>query len=276
MIPLILVVETDTGTSKLLGVLLERQGFDVDVVTTMAQARALLEHVRYGAVILGLQLGDGSAFELLDFIRGTTPDLLDRAIVLSSSAPAHLQQARATFGVRALRKPFEIDELIDTVKYLADRTAHAPSFDEVFTRDSVTRGAKAGIIVRLDHSRVSIVTTFGYQPGEAERYFPAPLSADYPVCAAMRNRTPVWLASIQGAGHDYPLLVPIFKTYESHAIAAVPLLQGEEVIGAVGWSFGDSRRFDSGERRMFERLADEIARRFDPHAPTHSNLRAGA
>ena len=72
MKPLLLVVENDSGTRRLLDVFLRRESFDVDPVSTGSEALLLLERIDYAAVVLDLLIpgrtgGDASTSTPLRF-----------------------------------------------------------------------------------------------------------------------------------------------------------------------------------------------------------------
>lgn len=59
---------------------------------------------------------------------------------------------------------------------------------------------------------------------------------------------------------DYPLLLPI-STRNGHALGTVPLVHGESLLGAIGWSFGEPQRFDEEQRMMLLTMVNECAAR---------------
>src|SRR5206468_3626507 len=110
-------------------------------------------------------------------------------------------------AVAALRKPFDLTELLALVRDRATRNAapHPPDAAQTFMRHSVTSGAKAGVVVRRRGDALELVTSFGYPPGEAETYFPLAVDAQLPLCAAARHGRAVWLSTLQSSAADeYP------------------------------------------------------------------------
>lgn len=87
-----------------------------------------------------------------------------------------------------------------------------------------------------------------------EQYFPLPISGKYPLCATVRTGRAIFLASLTPPLPDYPLLLPLW-TKNGHALATVPLVHGESLLGAIGWSFGEPQRFDDERRMMLLAMA---------------------
>ena len=77
------------------------------------------------------------------------------------------------------------------------------------------------------------------------------LDAPVPLADAIRTAEPVWLESLEALLDRYPNLrgsrTPASKL---QAVAAIPLLVGEQVVGGVAFSFAAARRFDEDEQRF--------------------------
>jgi CheY-like chemotaxis protein len=258
MKPLVLVVENDSGTRRLLDVFLRRESYDVDPVATGSDALLLLERIDYAAVVLDLLIPGRTGREVLDEIAAHRPALLDRIVVISSATEAHLRDVRGRYpAVLALRKPFDLTELLAGVQARAARhTATTPAPADVFVRSSVTASAKTGAVTRLHERALDLVASFGYPPGLAEKHYPLAVDAQFPICAAARRAQAVWISTIQSsAAADYPLLVPIWRERGSFAVAAIPIMRGGSVAGVVGWSFSEPRVFDDEERARLTAIA---------------------
>lgn len=277
MKPLALVIENDSGTRKLLDVLLTRAGLEVDLVPAGSDALLLLANVRYDVLFIDLPLPGTSSMQILEWIGREQPRTLAKSIVLSSAPERQLQLVREQWPqVRIVRKPFELGDIVAGAQAMAARREERiVSFAEVFCRRSVRAGARTGVIARKDGSRVEVLHSFGYTRGEAESYFPLSLDAPVPLCAAIRNAAPVWLASLTLADTAYPLLKPVFERYESRALAAVPLVRGDHVLGAVGWSFREAHPFSDAEQQPFLSIAATVAEGL-PDQPGQSVAATGA
>ena len=261
MKPLALVIENDSGTRRLLDVLLTRSGLEVDLVPGANDALILLRNARYDMLFIDLLLPGTTGMQLLEWIETEQPQMLAKVMVVSSAPEWQLQRVRDRWPqARVIRKPFELGEIVERSQEIAaNREPHRPSLTEAFCRHSVRAGARAGVIVRKNGTTIEPVYSFGYEPGEVDSYFPLALDAPVPLCAAIRNTTPVWLASVTMATAEYPLLRPVFERNESRALAVVPLLRDGFAIGAAGWSFREPRLFTEAEQQIFLSIAATLA-----------------
>jgi CheY-like chemotaxis protein len=252
----ILLVEDDAALRGLMDALLARRGIAAESVTRGDAALQAIERKSYDAIVLDLVLPGLSGFEVLEQLRFTHPHLLSRVVVvtaLSSSALQDLEFEGLIF--RLLRKPFDIDEFLNVVLVCA--ACHALTtedkrdpIDEWFADRSATLHARTGVIAISDGASLLLRARFGFEPGVAEAFFPLSLDGHFPLCAAVRNRTAVWLASRTLAKAEYPLLLPIWTKAGSQAMAALPLSCGSAVVGAIGWSFGEPHAFDESSRKI--------------------------
>jgi CheY-like chemotaxis protein len=263
MKPLLLVVENDSGTRRLLEIFLRRESFEPDTVATGNDALLLLGRIDYSAVVLDLLIPGRTGGDVLADVAARRPALLERIVVISSATEAHLRDVRGRYpAVAVLRKPFDLSELLATVQErVARHQAPQPSdLAQTFVRRSVVCGAKAGLILRRSGDTLELVSAFGYAPGMLDTFFPLSPDAPYPICAAVRHGRPVWMSALSSAAaEEYPLLIPIWRQNGTSALAAVPILAGDRATGVIGWTFSESRAFDAAERAQFTAIADEAA-----------------
>ena len=83
--PLVLVVEDDPLTAKLLEAVLRKEGFDVHRAASAAEAKALLDQHVYHAMTLDLLLPDQHGLKLLEELR-QRPDTQNLPVLVASSA----------------------------------------------------------------------------------------------------------------------------------------------------------------------------------------------
>ncbi len=124
----LLVCEDDPDVASVLCDILERDGFVVDLVTTLTDAqRALTRPSRYRVLLLDLLLPDGNGVNLIRDIRGK-PDSRDLPIIVIS---AHAEGGREALGANALNlvdwmdKPIDTTRLRDAVAVALGRTSKA-------------------------------------------------------------------------------------------------------------------------------------------------------
>ena len=259
MKPIALVIENDAGTRRLLAVLLSRVGIDVDLATAGTDAMIALQHVQYDVVLIDLLLPGKSGNDILQWMAQERPHLLRRAVVVSSAPPSQLEAVSARWNVPAIRKPFELGEVLEAAQSIvAQRERREQTAAEKFCRHSMRAGAKAGIVVARVDNTLQPVLSYGYTKELIDAYFPLSLDAPYPLTAVIRDGKPVWIASLTLAAPEYPALAPVWEKNESRALAVVPLMQGEQVIGAAGWSFRQPRQFSETEKPLFAEIAEAL------------------
>lgn len=114
---MIMVVEDNEALNSLYSRALKANGFHTTSVTTLAQAIEVLSTTIPEAIILDLQLSDGSGLSLIDYLREREVAKHTRIIAVSGSE--RYRKAEDINGVHyLLRKPVTIISLVDTVRYL--------------------------------------------------------------------------------------------------------------------------------------------------------------
>ena len=106
-----LVVEDDGAILNLVKIVLEREEFIVEGVSSGSAAIALLADVAYDLLIVDLMLPEIGGEEVLDYLEQTQPKYLRRVIVTTAS-PGRMSCQFLQRICRLLAKPFDLDELI--------------------------------------------------------------------------------------------------------------------------------------------------------------------
>ncbi len=123
----ILVVEDDPAIADLIAWVLTDAGFTVYTAPTVAQGLALYEQIKPDLVVADLMLPDGLGSHLLQQLQ--RPEYQPAAATLVMSAlPRTHQYATDARADAYLPKPFDLDELLDVVDRLVDRTMAQASF----------------------------------------------------------------------------------------------------------------------------------------------------
>jgi hypothetical protein len=159
-------------------------------------------------------------------------------------------------------KPFDLDDLLGSLFACIEchsglRPPEAPLLSRWLQRRSALAGARAGLVAEPHDRTLQLRAAFGFPPGLTEDVFPLPIDAKYPLTIAFTSRRPVWLASLNVSHSEYPLLLPVWTANDSQALAALPIVQGDVIIGAVGWTFDQPQAFDEPARRAFSDIAAE-------------------
>lgn len=108
----ILVVDDDDAIRALLLTALRRRGFKVDTVRNGSGAIQRCVRCRYALVLLDMMMPVMSGYEVLDHLSR----MADRPLVVVLTAGILPRQLDADIVAATLRKPFDIDLLIDTIR----------------------------------------------------------------------------------------------------------------------------------------------------------------
>jgi two-component system nitrogen regulation response regulator GlnG len=112
--PTVLIVEDDPSLRLLCRVNLELEQLNVLEAETLAEAIALVRGEPIDVVLLDQHIGEDHGFDLLPHLRELRPE----AAVCMLSGTSESDPGRPE-GVHAfIRKPFELEDLIDTVQRL--------------------------------------------------------------------------------------------------------------------------------------------------------------
>ena len=129
--PRVLVCEDDPDVAQLIGMMLDKGGFDADVAHTAAQARECLKTDSYVAMTVDVKLPYESGLELIHTLRQQAPTSDIPILVLSVTAAEARQHASDTLAVFDwLDKPIDEQRLLSSLRAaVADRSgASAESF----------------------------------------------------------------------------------------------------------------------------------------------------
>ena len=181
-----------------------------------------------------------------------------RALVAGDEPPAV-----QSFEARLLA---ELGELA-AAKHVADRVARlqgvtaalarvtsVTSVAEVVIGDGLTALAASGgvLVTPAAPNGVSVTGARGYSSSYLDALSNASESA--PAVAALRSGVSVWLESPQERAAQFP-----DSGTTAAALCAVPLLLGDQVVGALQFTFDTPRLFDADERRFVESLAAQTS-----------------
>jgi serine phosphatase RsbU (regulator of sigma subunit) len=121
-------------------------------------------------------------------------------------------------------------------------------------------GADGGSLGLVDDGEVVLVHDHGYEPGAADRWRRFPIDGRDPVSTALMRPTPLWLEQ-RGDWAPWPALASTIDRFQ--ALAVVPLIAADRVLGAIALSFAAPRALDTAERNFLLALADLAAQALD-------------
>ena len=117
----ILVIDDDPGLSEVIGMLLEREGYGVEIAGTVKAGLERLNASAADVVVTDLKLPDGTGLDVIAVLRGRHPGLPIVMITSYSSMESAIAALRAG-AVDYVIKPFNNDEFLAAIaRALNDR-----------------------------------------------------------------------------------------------------------------------------------------------------------
>ena len=112
----ILVIEDDVAIRAMIHSVLVREGFEVDLVDSGAEALSRLASTHYDAVVLDVSSGNGGiGYDVLAKLASERPDV-KCVVVMSASSNATIEDIAPANVQAKLQKPFDIQQLIAAVR----------------------------------------------------------------------------------------------------------------------------------------------------------------
>lgn len=204
------------------------------------------------------------------------------AIATEVTAARRAEQERddlLTAERRARAGAERLAQRLARLQAITARLSAAADVDEVATvvcdHGAAGLGASGGglVVITGDGNEVELARQVGYGAAVAESYRRFSLHAPLPVCDAIRNRSMVLLGDLAERDRRYPALAEHKTGNQAHA--AVPLVFGDTVLGAVTFSFRSARSFDDDDRRFLLALANQAAQALE-RARLHAAARDAA
>jgi len=117
---MVLVVDDDEGVRAVMASVLEDDGWEVATATNGRSALETLQRTRPGVIILDLRMPVMDGLTFADHYRAFPEP---RAPLILISATVTEAAIRATGAVTGLRKPIDLNVLLDTVRVYAQEAA---------------------------------------------------------------------------------------------------------------------------------------------------------
>jgi CheY-like chemotaxis protein len=137
----VLVVDDDPGLQGLFLTLLARYGFAVTCAPNGRVAFDYLKRGSYSVILLDLMMPDVNGFELLDRLGRESPALLRRVIVMTGAAQPLVDEVDVSRIWGLMRKPFDINELIDATQRCAHGQLTPPASASRSSASTIPPGA---------------------------------------------------------------------------------------------------------------------------------------
>jgi DNA-binding response OmpR family regulator len=140
----ILVTDDDDAIRALLMTILRRRGFKVDTARNGVEGLEHIRRCRYSLVLLDLMMPLLSGYGVLEQIERLPPH--ERPLVLVFTAGSTTQALNPEFVAGAVRKPFDIEMLVDTISACIASAREIPQTEgcPAAETDSVVAAAERG------------------------------------------------------------------------------------------------------------------------------------
>lgn len=122
-----LVVEDDASIRRLVKMVLDRQGYAVEVAADGLEAVLKLGVCDYEVVILDLMMPNLDGFVMIETLAANAPERLRRIIVTSAASPAVIRERMKGTPFTVLPKPFDINALVQVVSACLNQPEDAGS-----------------------------------------------------------------------------------------------------------------------------------------------------
>jgi len=117
--PYVLLVDDNEATTALMTALLQRE-FQIQTATDGNEAVEQLKTRQYASILLDLRMPHLDGFGVLDYLREHSPETIKRVLIVSAAlAEREIERLRAYEVCGVIRKPFDVDVLLDAVKTCA-------------------------------------------------------------------------------------------------------------------------------------------------------------
>jgi anti-anti-sigma factor len=212
-----------------------------------------------GASWLAAPLTIGGAVVGLLTLTAEAPDRYDEADIAFA---ADLGQRLATM-VAAERLAAQRRQLHEITVALSAAGTVAEAAAALTTGLRDVLGASLVAVCTLgDDGQLHTIDVVGAPPGRWDSYTTMRLTPSVPLPDAALTRRPVWLPDRASVAERYPAVVGSMSE-QTQAIAALPLLVGDRVVGALAVTFWTPRPFDHDERAFLLTVADQVAVAFE-------------
>jgi DNA-binding response OmpR family regulator len=112
----VLIVEDDAAIRRLVRMVLEREGYQVEVAADGVEAVLKLGLVAYDVIILDLMMPNLDGFTFIETLSKNDPERLRHIIVTSAASPNVIRDRMKGKPFDVLPKPFDIRELAGRVR----------------------------------------------------------------------------------------------------------------------------------------------------------------
>jgi PAS domain S-box-containing protein len=122
-------------------------------------------------------------------------------------------------------------------------------------------GACRGLVMLLNTTgeELELLGSIGHPPNALSMWQRFPITSAVPLAHVVQTQTPVFLQSLDEAIAAYPQLASLQNSISSGAIAAIPLIAENKVLGSLGIGFREAHSIHEADRAFILALAHHCA-----------------
>lgn len=224
--------------------------FSVELETRFALEPRTLEH-RFSPI----RAGDGAITGVTVFARDITERQRAEEAVRAALAAEH----RARLVAEAASE--RIARLQAVTAGLAGALCREAVIQVIADHGIAATGAISTVVALLDVAgeRLEVASWIGSGNEEGTGLRSLPLNAQAPAPAAARTGEPVWISSREGSEADFPSISSVMAQVGAHALATLPLLTPDRMLGTISFSYPAPNPFAPEDRAFLLALAQQCA-----------------
>jgi len=116
----ILIVDDNEPIRRLVSKILRREGYEIEEAFDGLEAMEKLNLRTFDAIVLDLMMPRANGFEVIAYLRQQKPEVLKRVVVMTAAMSQLSSDELREIG-QVVAKPFEIDNLLQTVRTCLER-----------------------------------------------------------------------------------------------------------------------------------------------------------
>jgi len=144
----VLVVDDDDAIRALLCTILRRRGIALDSARNGAEALERCEQCRYAVILLDLMMPQLNGYEVLNTFASRPRE--ERPLILVLTAGAEPRNLSADLVAGTIRKPFDVEMIVDTISAALTTLSGHDQLDECPPAESEMDGCGSGVNPRVN------------------------------------------------------------------------------------------------------------------------------
>ena len=143
-----------------------------------------------------------------------------------------------------------------TITLTREEVAHV-----VITAGIPAVGGERGSVglVNGDHTALDVIAAVGYSARAREQFRSLALDSPFPLTDSVRDKRAQFFPSLESRLATYPHLGELLSENGGGAMASIPLVVGDRVLGAIGINWRERRSFSAEERDFLQLLAHQCS-----------------